>query len=647
MEEQHLRNYKILKKLGEGGMATVYLAEHLDLGHKVAIKVLNKEFIYHSNLRNRFIDEAKKMVRMDHPNVVKVSDLINDPDQVAIVMEYVNGETLKDILLKKKLNDAEIGDYLNQMIAALDYVHSQGLVHRDIKPSNFIFNEKGVLKLTDFGISKSFDSALDGHTQTSTAMSMGTPMYMSPEQVKSTKDVTYLSDYYSLGVVLWEMAAGRKPYDLSNLSAFDLQLKIVQEDLPHTNTKWDAFIKNCCQKDESKRIKRISENSDFEPIGIKDKVLDKTIISTSIPPNPKEIKLKEENPKKNVVFYVLLVIVISGFVASFVLFLFDDSRKSNNVRNSINKIDYVIIDSSKTAKTNVLKNDEYKKIMDLDVQEKNNGNVNSKSILISESKYGKTEVLKVFRTPKYTVVRLKEVLNKKGYWISIDPNSYIFDKQNNEKHYLKNAYNIPLSPARKVSNYDYETIEFELYFSSVKSNCKSIDFIESTSSEWKFYNLKVLQDYSITDEYVEGKIFTGKIQDNSPNTTTEKSVSSEKVVDFHNLTTNERISISVCYWDGENWVNSGWYNVNPGKTYSYRLPSNYKHSSMYYYAFSPSYFWGGEKGSLKLCVDKQKAYEEKYDQFEFLQNPSGRCKDPVYFEQVKVSKNLTEVNFGD
>lgn len=344
MTEQHLRNYKIIRQLGEGGMATVYLAEHADLGHKVAIKILNKEFTYHQNIRNRFIDEAKKMVRMDHPNVVKVTDLINDPDQVAIVMEYVNGETMKDVLSKKRLNDAEIENYLRQMVAALEYVHSQGLVHRDIKPSNFIFNEKGVLKLTDFGISKSVEGEFDGHTQTSTSMSMGTPMYMSPEQVRSTKDVTHLSDIYSLGVVLWEMAAGKKPYDLSSLSVFDLQLKIVQEDLPLTNTRWDDFIMRCCQKEESKRIKNFVEISSFEKRHSQDNHSEKTIISNAKSSYSQEEHKEGKAKRKNLLFYFLIVVVITGFISSFLLFIYENEKENINELTSTSKMELNSVD---------------------------------------------------------------------------------------------------------------------------------------------------------------------------------------------------------------------------------------------------------------------------------------------------------------
>ena len=162
----HFLSYSLVKLIGEGGMAKVYLATHNTLGHQVAIKVLNKEYVFNSNIRFRFIEEAKKMVRMNHPNVVKVTDLIDTSTNsvqgeeitVAIVMEFVEGNTLKQILDEKKLNDNEIEFYFKQMTKALEYVHSKGLIHRDVKPSNFILSNDGNLKLTDFGISKSLDS---------------------------------------------------------------------------------------------------------------------------------------------------------------------------------------------------------------------------------------------------------------------------------------------------------------------------------------------------------------------------------------------------------------------------------------------------------------------------------------------------------
>jgi len=256
-------NYTFKKKLGEGGMATVYLAEHNTLNQPVAVKLLNKEFVGNENIRKRFLSEGKSLFKMSHPNIIKVTDLIDQEDQVAIVMEYLDGETLKEYIERKgKLSEVELKSLVGQMLDALAYVHDQGLVHRDIKPSNFMLSKTGVIKLLDFGIAKNTDKSSSDYTQTGTLQSMGTPMYMSPEQVKSTKDVTGQSDIYSLGVVLWQMVMGQKPYDTTTTSTFELQTKIVNEPLSITNTKFDGIIQKATSKSLTSRYKNCVEVKD-------------------------------------------------------------------------------------------------------------------------------------------------------------------------------------------------------------------------------------------------------------------------------------------------------------------------------------------------------------------------------------------------
>jgi serine/threonine protein kinase len=255
-----ISNYTLKQKIGEGGMATVYQAEHKMLGSIVAVKLLNEELVRNQNIRHRFLFEAKNMAKMSHPNIIKVSDLIDQDDTVAIVMEYIEGETLKEYLDKKgKLPASEIKGMLNQMLDAIEYVHEHSLVHRDIKPSNFMLSKNGELKLLDFGIAKNTDKTSSDYTQTGTMQSMGTPMYMSPEQIKSTKDVTGQSDIYSLGVVLWQMAMGFKPYDTNTTSNFELQTKIVTEPLPPTSTEFDGIIQKATAKNLEDRYKSCGE----------------------------------------------------------------------------------------------------------------------------------------------------------------------------------------------------------------------------------------------------------------------------------------------------------------------------------------------------------------------------------------------------
>jgi serine/threonine protein kinase len=249
MLHQQIHNYKIISLLGEGGMANVYLAEHISLKGKVAIKLLKDEFVTNKNIRKRFLAEARILHQLSHVNIVKVTDLIDAGDIVAYVMEYIEGDSLSEFIIKKgKLTDTDIEYIFPQMLSAVAYIHEKGLIHRDIKPSNFMMTKDGNIKLLDFGIAKNTNEGQNEYTQTGTSHQMGTPLYMSPEQVQSTKEVTSQSDIYSLGVVLWQMVMNKKPYNAENLSLVEIQIKIFQEPLALTKTIWDPFIQKATKK---------------------------------------------------------------------------------------------------------------------------------------------------------------------------------------------------------------------------------------------------------------------------------------------------------------------------------------------------------------------------------------------------------------
>jgi uncharacterized protein (TIGR02145 family) len=280
-----IKDYHIQRELGRGGMAVVYLAHDNKFDTNVAVKLLNKEYVHNDNIRKRFLAEARNMFRMSHPNIIKVTDLIDDGDTVAFVMEYIEGETLKDYLDRKgKLGDDEIKSLYTQMLDAIGYVHEQKLVHRDIKPSNFMITPNGRVKLMDFGIAKNTDANSAEYTQTGTGMQMGTPMYMSPEQVKSAKEVLHTSDIYSLGVVLWQMAKGIRPYDINTLGTFEMQSKIVHEPLEDTKTMWDKIIQHCTSKQSELRMQSCLLISDAVAALFREKKFDsdQTIVETII-----------------------------------------------------------------------------------------------------------------------------------------------------------------------------------------------------------------------------------------------------------------------------------------------------------------------------------------------------------------------------
>jgi serine/threonine protein kinase len=283
MINSKVNNYKIHSELGKGGMATVYLAYDEKFDSNVAFKLLNREYAHNENIRKRFLAEAKSMFRMSHPNIIKVTDLIDENDTVAFVMEYIEGETLKDFVDRKgKLSESDLKAVFSQMLDAVGYVHNQNLVHRDIKPSNFMIDIHGNVKLMDFGIAKNTDASSLEYTQTGTGMQMGTPLYMSPEQITETKSVTAQSDIYSLGVVLWQMIMGQKPYDNSTLSSFQLQTKIVNEPLAQTTTNYDTIIRKATEKEPNERFKDCQEfKNSFYNLEIVERDSDQTIIEAA------------------------------------------------------------------------------------------------------------------------------------------------------------------------------------------------------------------------------------------------------------------------------------------------------------------------------------------------------------------------------
>jgi serine/threonine protein kinase len=252
---QTMQNYKILSLIGEGGMANVYLARHLTLGNKVAIKVLNEGFLKNKNIKGRFLAEAKILSGLKHINIINVKDFIEVGQIVAFVMDYIPGITLKELVEQKvKLRDEEIRMIYLQMLKAISYIHRNGLIHRDIKPSNFMVQSDGTLKLLDFGIAKNTNTIKLDYTHTGNLNIMGTLPYMSPEQISNTKNVTTLTDIYSLGLVLYFMVEGRSPYNMDKLGVIEL-IKKKNDKLPLTKSKWDKIIQISTQYEISKRVK--------------------------------------------------------------------------------------------------------------------------------------------------------------------------------------------------------------------------------------------------------------------------------------------------------------------------------------------------------------------------------------------------------
>jgi len=249
--------YTIIKRLGSGGMANVYIARHAQLGSSLVIKVLHTSLAKESEMRERFRREAEAAARLSHPFICSMIDLGETGDLVFLVMPYYAGGSLADKLSRQKTVDAAAAAATAvQVCCALDYAHRHGVVHRDIKPDNILFDEDGNALITDFGIATArFHGRL-----TAAGRAMGTPHYMSPEQAMG-KLVDGRSDLYAVGLLLYEMLIGQPPFDGED--SYAVGYKHVHETAvapdtvdPRVPSSLSAIVMRCLSKQAADRYDR-------------------------------------------------------------------------------------------------------------------------------------------------------------------------------------------------------------------------------------------------------------------------------------------------------------------------------------------------------------------------------------------------------
>jgi len=273
MIDKIIGNYRIIRKIGEGGMGTVFLAKDLTLEREVALKIINPTFASNSRLMARFKIEAIAQARLNHPNVITIFSFEQVGDLYFIVMEYIEGESLKDIIKKKKLTPEKALHIFRQVLNAIEFAHRKGIIHRDIKPGNIIITRDWIARIGDFGIAKI--EGVEGLTREGT--SLGTPLYSSPEQILG-KNVDLRTDIYSLGVVLFEMLTGRPPFISEKGSEYEIQKAHIEQLPPRPSSinplipyKMDKIILKCLEKEPEKRYETVSELlQDFIKISARD-----------------------------------------------------------------------------------------------------------------------------------------------------------------------------------------------------------------------------------------------------------------------------------------------------------------------------------------------------------------------------------------
>ncbi|MTB65025.1 Stk1 family PASTA domain-containing Ser/Thr kinase [Streptococcus sp. zg-86] len=253
--------YRIVRQIGRGGMADVYLAKDLILdGEEVAVKVLRTNYQTDQIAVQRFQREARAMAELDHPNIVRISDIGEEDGQQYLAMEYVDGLDLKRYIKENApLSNDEAVRIMGQILLAMRMAHTKGIVHRDLKPQNVLLTRNGTAKVTDFGIAVAF--AETSLTQTNSML--GSVHYLSPEQARGSK-ATVQSDIYAMGIVLFEMLTGRIPYDGDSavtiaLQHFQKALPSVRESNPQVPQALENVVLKATAKKLAERYKTVAE----------------------------------------------------------------------------------------------------------------------------------------------------------------------------------------------------------------------------------------------------------------------------------------------------------------------------------------------------------------------------------------------------
>lgn len=256
-----LGNLRIVSELGRGGMGIVYLAEHKVLNKKFAVKSLSPALTEDTQFGRRFYQEAVNQALLDHPNIVQATDFFEQDQQFFFVMEYVDGQDLGELIRKKgSLPEEEALSIFKHILEGLDFAHNRGIIHRDVKPPNVMVDTSGRARIMDFGIAVMFGA----ERLTSAGTPVGSPWYMSPEQITHPQDIDHRSDVYSAGILLYEMLTGEVPFDgKSDFSVKEQQVNAPRPDPrgknPQISPELARMVLKAIDKDPDKRFQGCAE----------------------------------------------------------------------------------------------------------------------------------------------------------------------------------------------------------------------------------------------------------------------------------------------------------------------------------------------------------------------------------------------------
>lgn len=452
--------YEIVKSIGEGGMANVYLANDVILDRQVAIKILRGDLANDEKFIRRFQREALAASSLSHPNIVEMYDVGEDSGNYYIVMEYVEGKTLKQLLKKRgNLTVSEAIDIMLQLTDGMSQAHDSYIIHRDLKPQNIMIQDDGQIKITDFGIAM----ALNSTQLTQTNSVMGSVHYLPPEQA-SGKGSTIKSDIYSMGILFYELLTGILPFKGDN--AVEIALKQMKEAMPSVrkqnpqipqsveNIVIKATAKNpknryndvremynelkTCLDEDKQDVDRIifkypeHENEDTKKIPVikkkeekkvKDENLDKTEdIVKEIP--------KDEDKKTKIVIWILLGVLAFIVIVIGIVLIFTAGKKIPNVvvpdvsGMSVIDAEQILHDKGFEVNTETIKeaNEEYEEGIVIKTEPSSGRSIKKgKTITIYESIGKKTFVINDYTSDKYkTYIEAQVELEKNGIVVTIE-----------------------------------------------------------------------------------------------------------------------------------------------------------------------------------------------------------------------------------
>jgi eukaryotic-like serine/threonine-protein kinase len=311
---QKYGRYRILKELGKGTMGVVYQAHDPQIDRLVALKVLRPDRVTSEAFVARFLKEARAIGRLSHPHIVTIYDAGEDQGTIYIAMEYLEGEPFNDVLRSGRLSVPQCVELARQIAETLDYAHRQGIVHRDIKPSNIILSPDKRVKLTDFGIAR-IEEAASGQ-QTQVGEILGTPVYMSPEQVMG-QTVDGRSDLFSLGVILYEMIVGRKPFSGNTIAAI---FRSITQDVPESPANADPFLPKALSDLIMKSLAKPAGER-FQTGAQMAAALAAVLPVEPIPAVPQESDTARPKPKPLMVAAMVLLVSLSAGVGGYYFFV--------------------------------------------------------------------------------------------------------------------------------------------------------------------------------------------------------------------------------------------------------------------------------------------------------------------------------------